>query len=78
MAIESISELGSCTDVKMLKKQRDAYRKTMSECCSISPNCKYIAELFSTDPIVRMYISAICAKTSMGVRIRELEGENDD
>ena len=78
MAIESISELGKCTDVEMLKKQRDAYRTTMSECCSISLNCKYIAELFSTDPIVRMYISAICAKTSIGVRIRELEEEKND
>ena len=78
MGIESISELGKCTDVKMLKKQHNSYVNVMNQCCAMSPNCRRIAELISTDPIVSMYVSALGAKTSIRIRIRELEGKNDD
>ena len=78
MGIESIYELGKCTDVEMLKKQHNSYVDVMNQCCVLSPNCRRIAELILADPIVSMYLSALSAKTSIRIRIRELEGKNDD
>lgn len=76
--IESIHDLGICTDVEKLKKQKEKYHTEIVEYCKVNPLCAAIIVKMSTDKDFLHFISLISVRAAFSNRIRELGGKGND
>lgn len=73
--IESMHDLGICTDVEQLRKQKEKYHAEIIEYCKVNPLCAAIIMKMTVDENFLHFIALISARSAIKNRIRELEEE---
>lgn len=71
--IETISDLAACTDITMLKEQRQAYTDVMDAYCAKYPMFAEVINLITTDEDFRIFMALYVAARTLTARIKELE-----
>ena len=74
--IETMHDLGNCTDVEQLKKQKEKYHSEIVGYCKVNPLCAAIIAKMTVDKHFLHFIALITARSAIENRIRELEEEN--
>lgn len=74
--IESMHDLGTCTDIEQLKKQKEKYHAEIAEYCKVNPLCAAIVMKMAVDENFLYFISLISARAAFSNRIRELGGKD--
>lgn len=76
--IESMHDLGICTDIAELKAQKNRYQAEIAGYCKVNPLCAAIILKMGTDENFLDFISLIGARAAFANRIRELEEKTND
>lgn len=76
--IESMHDLGNCTDLAELKEQKDRYQAEIAGYCRVNPLCAAIIMKMGTDENFLDFISLISARAALANRIKELEDKTND
>lgn len=74
--IQNMHELGNCTDIEQLKKQKEKYHAEIAEYCKVNPLCAAIIVKMRTDKDFLHFISLISVRAAFSNRIRELGGKD--
>lgn len=74
--IESMHDLGTCTDIEQLKKQKEKYHAEIAEYCKVNPLYAAIVMKMAVDENFLHFISLISARAAFSNRIRELGGKD--
>lgn len=75
--VESISELAKCTDIEMLKAQKKFYHDEMIKRAKKNPLYAAILLKMKDDDFLA-FMALWLAKTTITMRIKELEGKTDE
>ena len=73
--IESMHDLGICTDVEKLRKQKEKYYAEITGYCKVNPLCAAIIMKMAVDENFLHFIALISARSAIENRIKELEKE---
>lgn len=76
--IESISDLAACTDISLLKEQRQAYDDVIALYRAKRQLCAGVMHLMETDKDFRQFMALYVASQTLTARIKELEGKTND
>lgn len=71
--IKAISDLAACTDIALLKEQRNAYTDVMDAYCKRYPMFAEVINLITTDKDFRIFMALYVAAQTLTARIKELE-----
>ena len=71
--IESISDLAACTDISLLKEQRQAYDDVIALYCTKRQMFAAMKDMMRTDKDFRQFMAVYVASQTLTARIKELE-----
>lgn len=76
--METIHDIGNCTDIAQLKVKRESYRAELVKYCEANPFYTGIVMKIASDEEFLRFISLISAGTVLTTRINELEEKTND